>query len=105
MILGSDLSDEQLAWCVERMVPEAPQLITETVPLAITSSAVPPRTWVRTMLDELVDPDTQRAFAARAGCTQVLDIEAGHMCMVSRPVELAAILNAIAGDHDRERAS
>jgi pimeloyl-ACP methyl ester carboxylesterase len=96
MILGSDLTKEQLAWCVERMVPEAPQLITQPVPLAITSAAVPPRFWVRTMLDELVDPATQLRFAERAGCSEVFDLEAGHMCMVSKPAELASILNEVA---------
>ncbi len=96
MILGSDLTDEELLWCVERMVPEAPQLITQPVPLAITNAHVPPRFWVRTMLDELVDPLTQLRFAERAGCTESFDLEAGHMCMVSKPAELASILNEVA---------
>jgi len=96
MMLGVDLTDDELLWCVGRMVPEAPQLVTQPVPLAITSSHEPPRFWVRTMLDGLVDQETQLRFAARAGCTEVFDLDAGHMCMVSKPLELAAILNEVA---------
>ena len=36
------------------------------------------------------------SLAADVGDCPVVDVDAGHMCMVSRPAELAGILNGIA---------
>ncbi|MET0160936.1 MAG: alpha/beta hydrolase [Acidimicrobiales bacterium] len=91
-LFGNDLDDEQFAWCVERMVPEAPSLITAPVDLA--PLRVPfPRTWVRTRHDAIVDPDKQLRFAQNVGDCPVVDLEAAHMAMISQPSELARILN------------
>jgi len=97
VVLGNDLDDEQFAWCVERLVPEAPRLSNDPVDLAPLHGTVP-ATWVRTMQDIIVAPAKQIRFAANVGpeCT-VVDLDAGHMCMVSQPAATAAILNSIAG--------
>ncbi len=55
-----------------------------------------PRTWVRTRHDAIVDPDQQLRYAANVGDCEVVDVDAAHMCMISRPAELARILNGIA---------
>jgi pimeloyl-ACP methyl ester carboxylesterase len=96
VIFGNDLDDEQFAWCVERMVPEAPGLLTEPVDLSPLRGTKPPRTWVRTLQDAIIHPDKQIRFAEHVGSCRMMDLDAAHMCMISKPMELAMVLNAIA---------
>jgi pimeloyl-ACP methyl ester carboxylesterase len=95
MVLGNDLTDEQYAWCLERLVAEAPGLTTEPVDLAPLRSDMP-RTWVRTLNDLIVSAEQQLHYVENVGHCPVVDLDAGHMCMVSRPAELAEILNGVA---------
>ena len=95
VVLGNDLTDDQFAWCTERLVAEAPSLVREPVDLSPLRSPMP-RTWVRTLNDIIVTADKQLAYAENVGDCQVVDIDAGHMCMVSRPETLAEVLNDIA---------
>jgi pimeloyl-ACP methyl ester carboxylesterase len=92
---GNDLDDAQCAWMSERMVPEAPGLLTEPVDLSPLRSGMA-RTWVRPRRDAIVDPERQLHFASTVGDCDVIDLDAGHMCMISQPRALAAILNDIA---------
>jgi pimeloyl-ACP methyl ester carboxylesterase len=92
VVLGNDLDDEQFAWCVERLVPEAPGLTTEPVDLSPLRTTMP-RTWVRTLQDIIVPAEKQLRFADNVGHCPVVDVDAGHMCMVGQPLALAAILN------------
>jgi pimeloyl-ACP methyl ester carboxylesterase len=94
-LFGNDLNEDQLSWMLERMVPEAPRLTTEPVDLAPLRSAVP-RTWVRTMRDVVVPPDRQARFAKNVGDCDVIDVDAAHMCMISKPQALAGIINRLA---------
>ena len=95
VVLGSDLDEQQLAWCEARLVPEAPGCRQSPVSLAPLRTELP-RTWVRTLQDVIVPATKQLRFAANVGNCPVIDLDAGHMCMVSQPVVLAAILNRIA---------
>lgn len=95
VVFGNDLDDEQWSWCLERMVPEAPGLILEPVHLA-PLRVVPNRTWVRTLRDAILPPDAQLGFAANVGECRIIDLDAGHMCMVSQPAALAAIIDEAA---------
>lgn len=95
LVLGDDLTDEQFAWCVERLSGEALRLTTDTVDLSPLRADMP-RTWVRTLADLVLPPDQQVRFAVNAGNCPIVDIDSGHMCMVSKPAKLAAILNATA---------
>ena len=97
IVLGDDLDDAQFAWCVERLVPEAPRLTQDTVDLSpLREHPAMGRTWVRTMHDIIVPPEKQDRFAENVGDCTMIDIDFGHMCMVGRPDETAAILNGIA---------
>lgn len=96
VVFGNDLDDAQWAWCMERMVPEAPSLIVEPVHLA-PLRLVPNRTWVRTLRDAILSPEAQLGFAANIGECRIIDLDAGHMCMVSQPAALAAIIDTAAG--------
>jgi pimeloyl-ACP methyl ester carboxylesterase len=94
VIFGNDLDDDRFAWMVERMLPEAPRLVTDPVDLAPLRSSMP-KTWIRALQDAIVPPDKQLRFAANAGA-QVVDLDAAHMCMISQPEATAALLNEIA---------
>jgi len=96
VIFGNDLDDEQFAWCVDRMVPEAPHLTVDPVDLAPLRASTAPRTWVRPLRDAIVDPAKQLAFAGNVGGCTMIDLDAAHMCMISKPMELAMVINGIA---------
>ena len=84
-MLGNDLTDEQLAFCVERLVAEAPNLSDSPVDLAPLRPDLP-STWVRTLQDMIVSADKQLQFAENVGPNcHVIDLDAGHMCMVGQP--------------------
>jgi pimeloyl-ACP methyl ester carboxylesterase len=95
-VFGNDMDDEQFAWCAERMVPEAMSLPTEPVDLTPLQRPFP-RTWIRTVHDAIVAPEDQLRYAEHAGGCEVVDLDAAHMCMITKPAELAALLDAIAG--------
>jgi pimeloyl-ACP methyl ester carboxylesterase len=92
---GNDLDDAQMAWMTKRMVPEAPGLLIEPVNLSPLRSKMP-RTWVRPLHDAIVEPDRQVRFASNVSDCNMIDLDAGHMCMISKPRELAAIVDGIA---------
>ena len=96
IVLGNDLTEEQFAWCSSCLVAEAPRLTTEPVDLSGLRGASCRRTWIRTMQDVIVPPDKQLRFAANVGDCDVVDLDAGHMCMISRPDALAALLRRLA---------
>jgi pimeloyl-ACP methyl ester carboxylesterase len=89
----NDMDDDTARYTLEQIVPEAVQVTLEPVSLTGLSAAVP-RTWIRLTRDVVVPPDRQDAFAARVGA-EVVDLEAGHMAMISRPHELAALLRPL----------
>ncbi len=99
LVLGNDLTDEQLEFCLERLVAEAPNLSDSPVDLAPLRPELP-STWVCTLQDMIVAADKQRRFAKNVGpkC-HVLDLDAGHMCMVGRPDRTAAILDEVAAQY------
>ena len=94
IVLGNDLDEEQIAWCLDRLVPEAPLLTHEKVDLTPFTDG-PPRTWIRTMQDVIVPAEKQSRFADNLGDCTVLDIDAGHMCMVGQPAALAGLLASV----------
>ena len=96
IVLGNDLTDEQLDFCLERLVPEAVGLSESPVDLAPLRPELP-STWVRTLQDMIIAADKQLRFAANVGpdC-RVIDLDAGHMCMVGQPERTAEILDEIA---------
>jgi pimeloyl-ACP methyl ester carboxylesterase len=96
LVLGNDLTDEQMAFCLERLVPEAPNLSDGAVDLAPLRPDLP-STWVRTLQDMIVAAEKQTRFAANVGPScQVVDLDAGHMCMVGRPERTAELLDEVA---------
>jgi len=88
----NDMDDAQTAYTLDRMVPEALGLIGE--PADLTGLRHPiPRTYVRLGQDASIGLHAQNAMIANLGGTEVVDLDAGHMAMISRPAALAEILN------------
>lgn len=94
-VFCNDMDDDQRAFTLDRLVPEAVGVVHETVALEGVRERVP-RTWVRLTRDLIVPPARQDRYAATVGDCHVVDLDAGHMAMISRPVELAAVLDGIA---------
>lgn len=89
----NDMNDEQISATLNRMVPEAIQLVLEPVSLAGLRHNVA-CTWVRTQRDLIVPPERQDLFAQRVGA-KIVPIDAAHMVMISQPAELATLLRSL----------
>jgi pimeloyl-ACP methyl ester carboxylesterase len=89
-----DMNEEQRQFTLEIVVPEASLPIKEPIDLAGLRRQVP-RTWIKLLQDRSFPPEVQDAIAARADCTEVIELDSGHMAMISHPNELASILNRI----------
>lgn len=89
----NDMDDQQAQWTLAHMGPEAPGVMIEPVDLAGLDTAVA-RSWIRLLQDALIAPDQQSRCANRIGA-DVIDLDAGHMAMISRPQALAAVLRSL----------
>ena len=59
-----------------------------------------PRTFIRCLADPIQPRDMQARLIKSAGADEVVDIDADHTPAASRPDELAAILNEVAGRYE-----
>jgi pimeloyl-ACP methyl ester carboxylesterase len=99
LVLGNDLTDEQMAFCLDRLVAEAPNLSDSPVDLTPLRADLP-STWVCTLQDMIVAAHKQRQFAQNVGPScRVVELDAGHMCMVGQPARTAEILDGIAAQY------
>jgi len=90
----NDMDEEMAADTLERRVPEAPGILSE--PADLTGLRHPiPRTYVRLTLDASVSLEAQDRMIANMGKVEVVDLDAAHMAMISRPRDLAALLNSL----------
>lgn len=94
-ILCHDLDDEQTAFALDGMVDETTSVLGEIVDLTGLRSGLPV-TYVRLPADRTLPPEQQDAAIAAAGSPEVINLESGHMAMISCPTDLATILNEIA---------
>lgn len=91
-----DMDEEQTRFVLERLCPEALGPLFEPARLEGLRQPVP-RSYVKLLRDAVLAPSQQDEFAHNAGpgCS-VVELDAGHDAMVSRPRELASVLNRIA---------
>ena len=91
----SDMDDVQTRFVLGKLCPEALGPMTEPARLAGLRHPLP-RSYVKLLRDQTLSPERQDEFARNAGprCA-VHELDAGHDAMISRPRELAAILNRI----------
>ena len=92
--LCNDLDDATTATVVERIEPEAPGVYRDRV----TWTGVPevPRTYVKCLQDRSdISPARQDEMAKRLHADRVVTLETGHLPMLARPGELAAVLEGV----------
>lgn len=91
----NDMDPAQTNSTLARLVPESLGVLSEPADLTGLSRPLP-RTYVRLTRDASLSLDTQdRMIEHLGGDVEVIDLDAGHMAMISHPRELAALLNGL----------
>jgi pimeloyl-ACP methyl ester carboxylesterase len=90
----NDMDESQRAFTLAHLVPESLNVISEPADLDGLRHDIP-RTYIRLLRDASITLASQDRMVANLGDAQVVDLDAGHMAMISRPAELAAILEAL----------
>jgi pimeloyl-ACP methyl ester carboxylesterase len=93
-----DMDESQTRFTLDVVVPEAYWPTREPPDVCEFDPSVE-RTWIRLTRDQTFTPDVQDVMSARAKCERAVDIDSGHMAMISHPAELARVLNALHHDH------
>lgn len=91
----NDLDDATTQLVLDRVCPEAPRLYLDPVQWARIPAHVPV-IYVKLLDDRSVSPSKQDEMIKRTRATRVETLESGHLPMLSRPREMAEILNRIA---------
>jgi len=90
----NDMDEDLVASTLARQVPEAVGVLSE--PSDLTGLRRPiPRTYIRLLQDAAISLEVQNRMIDNLGDAQVLDLDAAHMAMISRPKELAELINAL----------
>jgi pimeloyl-ACP methyl ester carboxylesterase len=95
----NDMDPDQARFVLEHCGAEAPSVFTTTVCRRGIPSTLP-KTYLRLLRDQALCPEVQDVQIAHlrespGGSVDVVEIDAGHDVMVSRPEALADVLNAI----------
>jgi pimeloyl-ACP methyl ester carboxylesterase len=94
-VFYNDVTDPAvLEWGLSILVPEAPATVTDPMVLDTMPGDIR-RVWIRLTDDVIVAPEKQDRFIENLGGCEVLELDAGHMAMISRPQDLAALLSTI----------
>ncbi|MGF1645531.1 MAG: alpha/beta fold hydrolase [Kineosporiaceae bacterium] len=88
----TDLPTEAAARARALTVPEPPRVGDDLADLTGLRYPVP-RSWVRLERDRVVPPARQDVYAERAGCAEVVGLDAPHLAMIAAPRDLAAVLD------------
>ncbi|HYV59369.1 MAG TPA: alpha/beta hydrolase [Acidimicrobiia bacterium] len=96
----NDMDEAQVRFVLDRIGTEAAVVLAESV----TRAGIPPdlpKTFVKLLQDRSLPPDRQDVLvdnlrASPGGNVDIVTIDAGHDVMISRPKELADVLNPIA---------
>lgn len=99
-MFGTDLDDDMMQLVIDHVGQEVLPVIDEPV----TRVGVPPtipKTWIRLLRDaalSVADQDLSIAYLEESpgGTVEVIDLDTGHNAMLSRPREVAAIVDRIA---------
>ena len=89
-------SDEQAAWAIQRMRPQA--LLPCITPVVIGDDAIErlPRAYVVCTRDRAIPPALQRRMVRESPCAEVLELDTDHSPFLSATSELAAALTGLA---------
>jgi pimeloyl-ACP methyl ester carboxylesterase len=100
LMFCNDMDEEQTRFVLDRTGTEAAVILAEQV----SRTGIPaelPKTFVKLLRDQSLPPDHQDVLVQNlrdspGGEVDVVTIDAGHDVMISRPKELADVLNGIA---------
>jgi pimeloyl-ACP methyl ester carboxylesterase len=90
----NDMDERTAESTLARRVPETLNVLSEPTDLSGLRHPIA-RTYVRFARDASVTLDAQDVMIANLGEVNVVDLDAGHMAMISDPHGLAAILNSL----------
>jgi pimeloyl-ACP methyl ester carboxylesterase len=90
----NDMNERLTKYTLSLMVPEAPNVLAEQVSHAGLRVGVP-TAWVKLLRDVVVAPDKQDGSIATVAAADIVELDAGHMAMISQPAELAALLTKL----------
>jgi pimeloyl-ACP methyl ester carboxylesterase len=94
-VFYNDVDDpDVMNWALTLLVPEAPASITDRMVLSTMPTELR-RVWVRLGRDQIIPPVKQDRFITNLGGAEVVDLDAGHMAMISQPRQLATILQGV----------
>jgi pimeloyl-ACP methyl ester carboxylesterase len=99
-MFGTDLDEGAMQLVLDRFGHEVMPVIDEKVSRAAMPPTIP-KTWIRLLRDAVLsvaDQDASIAYleASPGGSVAVVDLDTGHDAMLSRPREVAAIVDGIA---------
>lgn len=89
----NDMDEELERETIGQMVPEATAPLSEPISLAGLEGI--PCVWIKLLRDAILPPARQEEMASRLPGAEVVELDAGHMAMISAAERLAAILNEI----------
>lgn len=97
LIFANDADEATAAAIADGLGPEP--LPPMTTPVAVTGDRFGrvPKAFVRTLRDHAVSPTLQDRMIARAGITEIVDLDTGHAPAATAPGRLAEILATLAG--------
>ncbi|MET0324539.1 MAG: alpha/beta hydrolase [Ilumatobacteraceae bacterium] len=90
-ILCNDLDEEMAAVALAENIPDTTAFLSAPIDLSGVKR-LERAVYVRCLRDQTLPLAQQDAAIAAIGDVQVVELDAGHMCMLSRPRELAAII-------------
>lgn len=93
--LCNDLDESTTAWFLECRVPEPPRLLLDAVSPAALPSSLPCH-YVRLARDRSLSDAARDRSIDRLENVTVHDLDTGHLPMLSRPAQLAALLEGVA---------
>ena len=100
-LLGNDLDEEQWSYVADHVGADSMRFFTDQ---ALWGARVhdQPKTYVRLLQDQAVSLVEQDEMIRRLGPgVSVRDIDAGHEVMITKPRQLAAVLDPIVAEADR----
>jgi pimeloyl-ACP methyl ester carboxylesterase len=92
-ILCNDLDEEMTAVAMAETMPDTSAFLSAPIDLSGVKQ-LHRVVYVRCLKDQTLPLEQQDAAIAAIGVARVVDLDAGHMCMLGRPRELADIIIA-----------
>ena len=90
----NDLSPADASLVLERFTAQRAEPLLTKVP---GPSADVPSTYITLSRDQSVPPSWQRRYLRRLAKPRPINIDAGHLAMLSQPEEVARVINGVAG--------